>query len=100
MLNLRKRHFSSALAGTPVSLEDISRGHFARTSAPGSTPTQTQLRALLLKSSKAKAPGPGGIVNEVLVAGSDSIVRELQRVFFKVCLSKFTAACDAWRVAG
>ena len=57
-------------------------------------------RALLLKSSKAKAPGPGGIVNEVLVAGSDSIVRELQRIFFKVCLSKFTAACDAWRVAG
>ena len=82
-----QRHFSSALAGTPVSLEDISRGHFARTSAPGCTPTQTQLRALLLKSSKAKAPGPDGIVNEVLVAGGDSIVRELQRVFFKVCLS-------------
>ena len=29
-----QRHFSSAHAGTPVSLEDISRGHFARTSAP------------------------------------------------------------------
>ena len=40
-----------------------------------------------MKSSKAKAPGPDGIVNEVLVAGGESIVRELQRVFFKVCLS-------------
>ena len=38
-----------------------------------------------MKSSKAKAPGPDGIVNEVLVAVS--IARELQRVFFKVCLS-------------
>ena len=94
-----QRHFSSALAGTPVSLEDISRGHFARTSAPGCTPTQTQLRALLLKWSKAKAPGPDGIVNEVLVAGGDSIVRELQRLFQGVSL-EFTVACDAWRVAG
>ena len=83
-----QRHFSSALAGTHVSLEDISRGHFARTSPPGCcTPTQTQLRALLLKSSKAKAPGPDGIVNEVLVAGGDSMVKEPQCVFFKVCLS-------------
>ena len=82
-----QRHFSSALAGTPVALENTSRGHFARASAPGCTPTQTQLRALLLMSSKAKAPGPDGIVNEVLVAGGESMVRELQRVFFKVCLS-------------
>ena len=82
-----QRHFSSTLAGSPVALEEISRGHFARTSAPGCTPSQIQLRALLLKSSKAKAPGPDGIVNEVLVAGGESMVRELQRVFFKVCLS-------------
>ena len=82
-----QRHFSSTLAGSPVALEEISRGHFARTSAPGCTPSQTQLRALLLKSSKAKSPGPDGIVNEVLVAGGESMVRELQRVFFKVCLS-------------